>query len=261
MKNLTENKRKIVTPGETIVTGLDFLPGEGAYRDGDNINSAYMGLTNMKGRLVKVIPLNGRYFPKEGDKIIGVISEVRFSSWNMDINAPYTATLTVSDGVAQYFDRNRDTLTRFFDLGDTVLCKVRSADPNGGVMVSLRGPGLRKLRDGRIVEVNPAKIPRIIGKGGSMISLIKRGADCQIFVGQNGRIWINGPRDQEEIVIKVIKKIEAESHLPGLTEKIRKLLGLPEEDEESEAQEESGDDYESKPPVPQGGYTEEERDE
>lgn len=258
---MNKEKRRIVTPGETVISGLDFLPGEGTYRNGENINAAQMGLTSMRGRMVRVIPLSGRYVPKEGDKIIGVIQEVRYSSWTVEINSPYDATLTVSDGVDRFVDLNRDKLNKFFDLREAVLCKVRAADPNGGIMVSLRGPGLRKLTDGRLIEVSPAKIPRIIGKGGSMISLIKRGTNCQVFVGQNGRIWINGDKEEERKVIRVIKKIEAESHLPGLTEKIREMLGLEEEPNSKDEDFDDDDDSPQEPPVPQGGYPEEERDE
>jgi len=257
---MTDEKRNIVVPGETVVKGLDFLPGEGTYRNGEAINSAYFGIASTRGRLVKVIPLSGRYLPKEGDKIIGVIEEVRYSSWSVDINSPYEASLLVSDAVEQYIDLNRDKLTKFFDMGDTFICKVRSADPNGGVMVSLRGPGFHKLRDGHLIEVNPAKIPRIIGKNGSMISLIKRGTDCQIFVGQNGRIWISGDKDKEPLVIQAIKKVESESHMPGLTDKIREMFGLPPETEAERKAAESFEE-EQEPPVPAGGYTEAERGE
>ena len=54
------------------------------------------------------------------------------------------------------------------------------------------------------------------------MSRIKR---KQIIIGQNGRILINGKtRESEEIVVKVIKKIEAEAHTSGLTNRIQEFL-------------------------------------
>ncbi len=264
---MTNKERSVVTPGETIVTGLDFLPGDGTYRDGENINSAYLGLSEVRDRMVKVIPLSGSsYVPREGDRVIGVISEVRYSSWNVDIGGPYGATLLVKEAVERYVDLKKDDLTQFFDLRDAFICKVRAADPNGGIMVSLRGPGLKKLNEGRIIEVDPAKVPRIIGRNGSMVSLIKEGTDCQIFVGQNGRVWVSGPDKKAREAIKAIKKVEAESHVSGLTEEVRKMLGLKESpqkpaskprSEEKPSPKEEEPKTPQKPPVPQGGHAKE----
>jgi len=58
----------------------------------------------------------------------------------------------------------------------------------------------------------------------TMISLLKKYTNCRIFVGQNGRIWIDGEEDGVKKVIKTIKKIEDESLSYGLTNKIEELL-------------------------------------
>ena len=58
-----------------------------------------------------------------------------------------------------------------------------------------------------------------------MIALLKKYTRCRIFVGQNGRIWIDG--DSDENIAKVlyaIKKIEEESLSFGLTNRIEALL-------------------------------------
>jgi exosome complex component RRP4 len=90
--------------------------------------------------------------------------------------------------------------------------------------VSTKGPGLRKLYGGRIITVNCNKVPRIIGKQGSMVSLIKTATGCKIIVGQNGVIWLTGAPDQEVIAIEAIRKIEAEAHMAGLTERMTTYL-------------------------------------
>jgi exosome complex component RRP4 len=83
------------------------------------------------------------------------------------------------------------------------------------------GPGLRKLDTGRIIRVNPNKVPRIIGKEGSMVSMIKAETNCRITVGQNGVIWVSGNPKEELIAVSMIRKIERESHISGLTERIK----------------------------------------
>ena len=58
----------------------------------------------------------------------------------------------------------------------------------------------------------------------SMISLIKKYTRCRIFVGQNGRIWIDGDGQDVQKAIEIIELIEKESLSFGLTNKIEELL-------------------------------------
>jgi exosome complex component RRP4 len=88
----------------------------------------------------------------------------------------------------------------------------------------MKGMGLQKLKGGRIINVSSNKVPRIVGKQGSMVSMIKDATKCNITVGQNGLIWINGPPEGELLAVKSIRKIEEESHLSGLTDKIKEFL-------------------------------------
>jgi exosome complex component RRP4 len=57
-----------------------------------------------------------------------------------------------------------------------------------------------------------------------MVSLLKDKLDVNIFVGKNGRIWINGKVADEELAVKAIKRIELEAHTSGLTDRITKFL-------------------------------------
>jgi len=72
------------------------------------------------------------------------------------------------------------------------------------------------------LTITPSKVPRLIGKQGSMIELIKNKTNCQIIVGQNGVVWIKG--EQEGLAAKAILTIENESHISGLTDKITAML-------------------------------------
>ena len=78
---------------------------------------------------------------------------------------------------------------------------------------------------GELVEVTPTKIPRIIGRQGSMVSMIKRETGCQLTIGQNGSILISGGSpENERIAIMAIRKIESESHTSGLTDKVTEMI-------------------------------------
>ena len=86
-----------------------------------------------------------------------------------------------------------------------------------------RGQG--KLESGLIIEVNSNKVPRIIGKEGSMINLIKQETKTEITVGQNGIIWIKGDSIEDELFAKkAIIFVAEKSFIDGLTMKVEEFL-------------------------------------
>lgn len=223
MSEILAKNKEVVVPGEILAKGMDYLPGQGTYREGDNIHASILGLTNIDGRAIKLIPLSGKYLPKRGDTIIGKVTDVMMSGWRVDLNCAYSSVLPIKDGTSEFIMKGAD-LTKFYDLGDFVVAKITNVTSQKLVDITMRGPGLRKLRGGRIIEVNTHKVPRIIGKQGSMVSMIKQATDCKIIVGQNGLVWILGDPDNELISVKTVKKIERESHISGLTDNIKEYL-------------------------------------
>ncbi len=215
-----ENK-KIVVPGEVLATGMDFLPSSGTYRDKEKIISTFVGLTNVSGRVIRVIPLRGRYIPKRDDTVIGNIMDMTFSNWFIEMNCANMGVLSVRE-ISEFVERGAD-LADYFSYGDHIVCKI-SKVTRSSVDLTMRGPGLRKLGPGKLITVDAAKVPRIIGKQGSMITMIKDKTNCRIVVGQNGTIWIQGAPEDEMVAAEIIYKINQESHHEGLTEKIAILL-------------------------------------
>jgi len=67
-------------------------------------------------------------------------------------------------------------------------------------------------------------VPRVIGKQGSMVSMIKQATGCKITVGQNGLVWLSGEPEKELIAVNTIKMIEKNAHKSGLTETIKAFL-------------------------------------
>ncbi len=215
--------KEIAVPGEVLAKGMDYIPAGGTFRENEDIIANQLGMVSINGRLVKLVPLTGIYVPKANDIVIGKVVDVTFSSWLLDINSPNLAMLSIRDAT-EYIERNAD-LTQYYDYGDIVAAKVTKVTRNKAIDLSTKGPGLRKLNEGQIVEVTPSKVPRIIGKQASMITMIKDATDCKIIVGQNGRIWIHGVDPDKEIVATAaIMKIEHESHTEGLTDRIKEFL-------------------------------------
>lgn len=223
MSEINVKDKDIVVPGEVLATGMDYLPSYGTYRLGDNIRAFKLGIVKVEGKVLKIIPLSGRYLPKRGDTIIAKVYDIVMSGWLLDINSAYHAMLGLKEATQRFIVKGAD-LTKIFALGDYVVCDIINVTSQKLVDVSMRGPGLRKLEGGRIIEVNTNKVPRIIGKEGSMISMIKNATNCRITVGQNGLVWVSGEPENENIAIEAIKKAEAESHKEGLTDRIKEFL-------------------------------------
>ena len=212
--------RSLVIPGEVIGEG-DLKAGKNAYWHKGKIFATQMGFKTITAKFVNVIPLGGRYIPKPDDLIIGIIQSVSPTTWLVDINSPYPAPLHVNE-VPWRVDFG-DT-ARYLNAGDTILCRVFIVDEVKRIQVTMNDQGSRKLSGGQIIEISPSKVPRIIGKGGSMISLIKQKTMCRLFVGQNGRIWIDGDAENIMTAVNAIRYIDRESHKYGLTESIQRYL-------------------------------------
>ena len=230
MSQMLVEKYQLVTPGDKLATGK-FKQGFGVFKektkDNDyNYFSTLLGLVSVKGQTLSVIPLEGSYIPLENDLVIGIVSIVGSRSWIVDIRGPYMGVLAVNNVLDRDFRPGPNfSPDKYLALGEIVLAKVISFDRTRDPVLTMHNRGLKKLTSGRLIEVDPVKVPRIIGKSGSMISMIKEATKSQIYVGQNGRILINAPNfETERLVIECIDKIQKESHVSGLTDRIKALL-------------------------------------
>ena len=70
----------------------------------------------------------------------------------------------------------------------------------------------------------PSRVPRLIGRGGSMINLLKNETGCKIFVGQNGRVWLDGGVEDIALAVEAIEMIDRGTMASGITDAVREFL-------------------------------------
>ncbi|MFG1529811.1 MAG: exosome complex protein Rrp4 [Thermoplasmata archaeon] len=213
-------ERVLVLPGDQVA-GAGWKPGRGTYRVGDRIFASVLGLYQPRPPLAQVVPLNGRYIPKEGDEVIGTVVDVQGTFWLLNIGAPRWAPLHMT-GTPWSIEIGETQ--NYLRVGDAVLVRVESLEATGRIGVTMLGDGLGKLEGGTIITVSPAKIPRVIGRGASMIQTITRLTGARVAVGRNGRIWIDGTPEAIQRVAESLRLIDDEGHRPGLTERVESYL-------------------------------------
>jgi exosome complex component RRP4 len=215
--------RDLVLPGDVLFDGR-IRTGENTYRSQEKVFATRLGLVNYSPDNVSVTALSTGYVPLVGDVVIGEVVDMDLGEWRIDIGAQDQAVMGIPDAVDRPF-RTDYVMTRVLDIGDTLIAKIVDLDRRRTPVLSILGPGLGKVYDGFIVHITPSKIPRLIGKKGSMINMIIKETGCRVAIGQNGRVLLSGPnREREAMVVKVINKIELEAHTSGLTNRTQEFL-------------------------------------
>lgn len=211
--------RKVVVPGDLLSEDAK-KSGEGTFvRDG-RVYSLLYGLANYRDK-INVIPLAGKYVPASGDNVIGIVKDITFSNWIVDINSPYDGLLHISEYPKRV---EADEMSKYLRIGSSIMTRVKDVDPTMKVELTLNDRKLGPIKTGRVIEISHTRVPRLIGKGGSMISMLKKELSCNIFVGQNGRIWISGGAEDMDLALRTILLIEKEAHTNGLTDRIVDFL-------------------------------------
>ncbi len=230
MAKIHVSPRSIVVPGDLIAEGDD-VEAESLFieKRGKKFYATITGLVSIEQvddkYKINIIPLEGAYIPRPGDIVIGLVEDIGLTHWEIDISSPYKGILTVQEALDKPFNPVTDSLKRYLDVGDYVVAKVIAFDRARDPLLTIKGKGLGRVTEGSIVEIKPSRVPRVIGKKGSMVNMLIKETGCEVLVGQNGRILIKCPnKDIEEVLILSIKKIEAEAHTTGLTERVREFI-------------------------------------
>ncbi len=216
--------RQLVTPGDLLAEN-EYMNGENTFRENGKIYATRVGLFICENKRVHVVALKSFYIPMVGDIVIGRVLDVTLGGWVVDIRAPYPSMLRASDALERSFKPQKDDLLQLFDVGDIMIAKIVAYDRTRDPLLTVLERGLGKVARGQLIEITPTKIPRVIGKQGSMVSMIKDETGCQITIGQNGRIIISGKSPEaEHLAIMAIRKIEQEAHTTGLTDRVTEML-------------------------------------
>ncbi len=211
-------ERKLVVPGEVITSEEGYLPGDGTEKLEGNIVALKYGLAEEFNKIIKIIPLSGIYDPRRGNVVIGKVENITYYGWVIDIDSPEHSFLPLQE-VPKYV--SKEGLNEVLDIGDMVVAKILGVT-NRGIDLTIKMRGLGKIDGGIIFKVNPSRVPRIIGKEGSMVSLLKQETNCNITVGQNGIVWVKGEKLEDELLAKkAMLFISENSFIGGLTEKVK----------------------------------------
>jgi exosome complex component RRP4 len=222
---LHAERKQLVAPGELLAEG-PYFAGENTYREGGKIFASRIGMADVIGNKLIVVPIKGAYIPRIDDLVLGRVTDIGMSGWQVDICAPYPAMLPMSETpMRRDRESGRRDLSSIHGVGDLVLAQVIAFDRTRDPLLTTKERGLGKITSGRVARISPAKIPRIIGKQGSMITMLKKETGTDIIAGQNGVILATGKNpDQERIAVEAIYMIEREAHTTGLTDRVKAMI-------------------------------------
>jgi len=218
------SESQFVLPGDVIVTG-DYRPEQNVILDGDRLMSTAVGFSEIEDNLVTVTPLTGLYTPKTDDLVIGKIVSHNALSWEVDINSYYSGILTASDIFGKDYSPSKDELSSKLKTGDLIVGRIVNVNPGRDPLMTINGENLGKIDSGELVKISPTKIPRLIGKHGSMIQTIEAATNATITVGQNGLVVVDCEESDGLLkAITAIRMVEEQAHLVNLTDKVKKML-------------------------------------
>ena len=195
--------KTIVVPGELISDKAE--RGSGIYTENEKTYSKYLGVL-YQGEDTQVVPLNGKYTPKEGDQIIGMITAQDMNGYILDVKSyhmPYV---------------HKRSIKTELKPGDLMLCQVIGVNEIKDMTIDIQA----KLEDGILLNVSAKKVPRVIGKHRSMIKLLEKFSGSKILVGANGNIFIQDGKPS--IVKNALEVISKYSHVDNLTDKMNIYL-------------------------------------
>ena len=214
---MSKDKRYVI-PGDIITTG-PYRPEQNVILDGNKMIATCIGLSDITDGAVRVIPLTGRYIPKGDDLVVGKVISHSAMSWEVDINSCYLGILPASDVFGRDFSSHANDLTEKLSNGDLIAARIVNFDRTRDPLITISGRELGKIDSGELIKISTSKVPRLIGKRGSMIQMIEEATNANITIGQNGIIIASCENpDGLSKAIRAINMIEEDSHRINLTD-------------------------------------------
>src|ERR671937_824316 len=224
---MQEIRRKYVVPGDKISEG-NFRPLMNVIKAGNSIIATRIGIAETGREGVKVIPLSGVYIPRVNDIVIGKIIDHSSLSWEVDINSCFSAHLPAQEVFGRDFSPARDDMTKHFAIGDMITARIIAFDRTRDPMLTVQDRDLGKIPRGEALKISATRVPRLIGKRGSMIQMIEQATQTRVLIGQNGIIVVTGRTPEGiKLAMRAIRMVEEEAHTANLTQRIKVLLNVP----------------------------------
>ena len=218
------SKKRYVLPGDFITTAPLRLQNN-VVLEGKRIISTTVGLSDISDDSARVISLTGVYLPKIDDLVIGTITSVAGSSWFADINSCYQGMLLGQDVFGRGSYRTTNEMKERLDKGDIIFAQIANSDRQREPLISIADKNLGKIDSGELVKISPTKVPRLIGKRGSMIQTIEESTHATLTVGQNGLIVVSCEETNGLLkALAAIRMVDEQAHLVDLTDKVKKML-------------------------------------
>jgi exosome complex component RRP4 len=217
-------QRKQVIPGDVIARG-NYRFGDYIEKRGDEYIALRVGMAEVGREEVKLNPLTGPYIPRTEDVVIGKVIDLNGFGWVVDINSCFDGFLPASFVFGREFSPSTHDLSSKFKVGDIIGCRIESFERSRDPQLSIRGQEFGKIESGEIVKIAPTKVPRLIGRRGAMINLISEKTGCDVKVGQNGVVVVNGPMEGTAKALQAIGMVDQEAHSADLMTKVEEFLG------------------------------------
>lgn len=221
-----QDDKRYVIPGDVITTG-PYRPDQNVTLDGNRIIATVIGISEISDDSVRVIPLTGMYIPKSNDLVIGKVVSHTSLSWEVDINSCYVGILPAIDVFGRDFSAHADELASKLGKGDLIAARIVNFDRTRDPLITIADRELGKIESGTLIKISPSKVPRLIGKHGSMIQTIETATNAVITIGQNGFVVVSCENSNGLLkAIGAIRMIEAQAHMANLTDKVKEMLEL-----------------------------------
>lgn len=208
------SEKEVVFPGQ-LLSDNGKRSGEGTYVMNGKVYASQVGIATLRDNKVSVRAFKGAYKPQPGDRVVGIVTDVKPNGYEVMLGRHLAGNLRIPN--------RREVKSLNLHVGDVIYVKIRESGLNGVILNHL--DKLKKINEGILISIHPAKVPRLIGRRGSMINMIKKLTECELIVGRNGMIVVRGANPAQEFAaISAIKLVETEAHSQGLTERVENLI-------------------------------------
>ena len=205
----TGAEQRLVTPGMAIGPSAGKRAGSGIITEQDTMIATQLGWLQEKNNTMSVHPIHSAYMPRSGDLIVANVAEVRNNLWFMDINGAFQGLLPMS---LAPWKVEFGAARQHMDVGNVVLARVQEVDECHNVVLTMKGVGLRRLKEGIMSEISMNHISRLRGDDDTTLRQLKEVSDCRIIVAENGRVWVDGDSDGIAFMRTILDLVRNEGH-------------------------------------------------